>query len=443
MPLARAVDVLLATKRTSWDDLRLVSDLARDAIARSELAFSRWRAYGRQDQVTASAATGERDVELESDLARVNAAAISALIYGLGRNTLTRLAPTTGDLVVVEFLQGENRRATIATVISRADVKTRLLDLPEVDYPSLRRRLQTRLANWLPSRAGDPLDLREWQQLKESFDEQLGSVVSPDAHVVVIDSQFTSGLPWHVRRGSGRTASYASSWTVLLDLAAGPDPAPPRVPGMAMVPRFREDPSVLRAFRSSWDRTEAFAAQWGMQLIKARDEQSDHDGLMRVLSQADAVKILCHGFVSPDDLEVALMLAHDGHLPLAHSVALASDIGKRHRFSWRDCMSVTNAPDVVFSAACSSGLTHIAGLGEGLGLFRGLRGAGTRAIVAPRWDINASIVLPILDDAYERHLSGSSSLAVCVDDANHAASTMCDGVPAWHAWALSVEGDWR
>jgi hypothetical protein len=73
-----------------------------------------------------------------------------------------------------------------------------------------------------------------------------------------------------------------------------------------------------------------------------------------------------------------------------------------HRFGGRDAANVPRTPQVVFSAACSSGLSHIAGVGERLGLMAGPRGGGTRALVAPRWDIVAEDVLPILDDAFER-----------------------------------------
>src|SRR5206468_2862388 len=108
---------------------------------------------------------------------------------------------------------------------------------------------------------------------------------------------------------------------------------------------------------------------------------------------------LCHGFVDPDDDIVALMVAHDNELPLGNSVAANTSFGQRHRFDWRDCQPLKSAPVVLFSAACGSGQSHHAGFGEMLGLFSTLRRAGTRAVVAPRWDIEPKVVLPILDEA--------------------------------------------
>jgi hypothetical protein len=150
------------------------------------------------------------------------------------------------------------------------------------------------------------------------------------------------------------------------------------------------------------------------------------------------VKVLAHGFVSGADDEVALMLAHDGVLPLGNSVAAGSAVGRRHRLSWRECQGLPRTPELVFSGACSSGATYIRGLGERLGLFGALRNGGTRAVIAPRWKINASAVLPVLDDALDRFLESGDTLGLALHKACAAS-----GLPRWQAWALALEGDWR
>jgi hypothetical protein len=107
--------------------------------------------------------------------------------------------------------------------------------------------------------------------------------------------------------------------------------------------------------------------------------------------------------------------------------------------SWRDVQRLEKTPGIVFSAACSSGWIRIAGLGEQLGLFGALRRRGTRSLVAPRWDIVASEVTPIIDQALAATVRGEPVGAAlkraCTDAEEH--------MPQWLAWSLALEGDWR
>jgi hypothetical protein len=176
----------------------------------------------------------------------------------------------------------------------------------------------------------------------------------------------------------------------------------------------------------------------GLRLLVAESESADHDAFRRIMERADVAKVLAHGFISPADDEVALMLAHDGALPLADSVAAGSEVGRRHRLSWNECQELRRAPEVVFSAACSSGVSYVRGLGERLGLLGALRRGGTRSLIAPRWNIVAEDVLPILDAAMERFLERGDALGLAL----HQACAESDR-PRWLAWALALEGDWR
>src|SRR5437870_5235766 len=91
------------------------------------------------------------------------------------------------------------------------------------------------------------------------------------------------------------------------------------------------------------------------------------------ISQDLPCTLLCHGYVSATGRDFALMLAYGGALPPAHSVAVGSEQGRKHRFGWQECMKLERVPKIVFSAACSSGLGHIAGIGERVGLFSSLQ----------------------------------------------------------------------
>ena len=81
----------------------------------------------------------------------------------------------------------------------------------------------------------------------------------------------------------------------------------------------------------------------------------------------------------------------------------------------------------------------MAGLGERLGLYSALANAGTRAIVAPLWDIVASAVVPILDEVCDAYLEGVPLCRALHEASQRAATTQ----PTWLAWALALEGDWR
>jgi hypothetical protein len=157
-----------------------------------------------------------------------------------------------------------------------------------------------------------------------------------------------------------------------------------------------------------------------------------------LLEERTMVKLLCHGYVDPDEQDVAWMIANAGALP--PGVAAASPEARPHRFSWRDCQDLRSSPPMVFSAACSSAHSHATPTGERLGLFSALRRSGTRCLVGPRWDIAPDVVLPILDEVLHDILTTSCSSA----DAVHRACVRAQQTyPRWISWALSVEGNWR
>jgi hypothetical protein len=159
------------------------------------------------------------------------------------------------------------------------------------------------------------------------------------------------------------------------------------------------------------------------------------------LESVNVAKILCHGFITAADNVVALSLAREGRLPPADSMSAAAASGRAHRFDWRECRRLKRSPELVLSGACSSGRSHMAGIGERLGLFSILRGYGTRSLIAPRWDLKLlNITLPILDSAMERHLRNQEPIG----EALHGACLEAERqFPRWLAWSFSLEGDWK
>ena len=89
--------------------------------------------------------------------------------------------------------------------------------------------------------------------------------------------------------------------------------------------------------------------------------------------------------------------------------------------------------------ACAAGRLRYAGLGESLGIYAALRSGGTHTVIAPRWNIVAGSVLPIVVDLSDALAGGAAAgaalRAVC--------TSARDRLPAWQAWSLALEGDWR
>ena len=88
---------------------------------------------------------------------------------------------------------------------------------------------------------------------------------------------------------------------------------------------------------------------------------------------------------------------------------------------------------------CSGGVVSVAGLDERTSFASLLAGAGTKAVVAPRWEIDAELALPVLDDAISRFIDGAP-LAKAI--ASAAEDAIKRGVPAWQAYAFVIERAW-
>lgn len=409
--LNQLVNELLEHK-ADWADLRLAAEMRRDAVG---------RAQGLRRQV---GCTGGLPPE------------------GLTGQVLAHLASKDEWLFVLEWIDdGEKIASFLTCVAPTGEVNSYWLRQPPVDLRRLGKRMTDRLRNWIPSRPGEPFDLDDWHRLEEWFIESVSPHVPAGGHVLILEHSEYMGFPWHVAAAPRWSSSYAASWTTLLALRTRP--ARPCIDslGLVFVPKFREELETLQAMRDSASRTRAFAAKQGLDFFPAAEGEADHAALDRIMGASAVVKLLCHGFIDANDGEVALLLARNGSLPLLDSVVAGSAVGRAHRLSWRQWQQLQTVPERVFSAACSTGLSLGAGLGERLGLFAALRHAGTRTLIAPRWDMVAANVLPILDNTLESFVSEGGALGRVLHRACLAAADA--GIPRWLAWNLALEGDWR
>jgi tetratricopeptide (TPR) repeat protein len=340
-----------------------------------------------------------------------------------------------GPVVVLEALEtSHGLRLLRTTVTGDGTSTTATLDAPaSVDLAQLAVRVEARLQNWRPGRRGDPFDLPAWQSFAAWVVDAVQEVAAPGAaHVVVLEHARFAGLPWHVGTGPCWTTSYSPSWSQVLrpSRAAAGSRA-----GVVVVPRFTEHPAVLSAFAGSTGRARQLPAPWSVEVLEGA--AADRPAVVRLLETSDVVLLLCHGAVQADEKVVSWLLAADGVLPLRGAAASAAEQGRQHRFTWEDCDRLRSAPALVLSGACSTGLSYSKGVGEQLGLFSALRRHGTRAMIAPRWDVPAAEVLPVLDDVLVRIAAGASVRAAVRDACRQAEERL----PTWMAWALSLQGD--
>ena len=129
------------------------------------------------------------------------------------------------------------------------------------------------------------------------------------------------------------------------------------------------------------------AAHHGLVTNNAAGLNATRQSLLDGLSNADAAWVACHGQVRHTEASVDLLVAAEGRLPPAHLRDAAYRLRGEHVVKWEDIAALERTPQVVFSSACDSGLTHTNIAGERLGLERALLPAGTAQFVAPLWPV--------------------------------------------------------
>lgn len=310
-----------------------------------------------------------------------------------------------------------------------------------IDVGALSRRLVERLNAWRPSRADDPFDDPQWRGVEHWIAEALQSAQAGD-HIVFFPHSGTAGLPWHASEHLRCSTSYAAGWTDLIAFAeeSRSHRASEGALGIVSINARDDSASVRAAFERSAARLTALAERTGRELTVVRDREGTARNVAAIFGASAIVKLQCHGLVTPEEYESALLVADERGLPTQDAVLACKEGERRHKFSWRDAGRVEGGPRLVLSAACSTGATVMGGLGDRVGLYAALRERGTRTLVAPAWDGVADDVLTVLDDTVERYVAGEDTLAECLRAACLAAEQR---LPRWRAWAVSLEGDWR
>ncbi|MEV4639121.1 CHAT domain-containing protein [Actinoplanes sp. NPDC049548] len=398
--LDAALSALAGTAVAEPSDLRLFAEIRRDFLGRAILS-------GADDGC----------------LRRVIAGAFSDT--GIS-------AAVPAPLSVLEYDAWDGGSLIIRTDVHADGTRTTLAADPPVVLETLAGRIARRLSTWTPQRPGDPFDLSPWRDVLRWIRE----ILEGAAEDVVVIPGGLANLPWHVAIAeTGKRCSYAHSWSDLISAVNLRRPSSRRL-AIAAVPRFGDPAELSASFARETRKIRSLA---GFDQVTALlNEDCDAAGLRRTLAEADLAVLLMHGYLDPVTAEVALMVAYDGRLPLAHSVASNSPGSSPHRLSWSTLD--TTAPAVVASAACSSGLSHLRGLDDPAGIYSMLRYHGARSFIAPRWDVDISS-LPVLTDIIRRMIDDGVPPGVAVFEAGQAA--LSNGLAPWMALPFSVEGSWR
>lgn len=399
-PLGELLDVVMSERDPAVEDARIVADMRRDVVAR------------------AAAHRNQAQPLVDTD-------------------RLAAIGHALGDAAVVEWIDSPTGPRPLLTMLHGAgDATSRWLPpMPEIDLDAMPDRLLTRLQEWRTDLPGDPLDLADWRACRDWLTESLAEHVGGEVHLVIVEHERLRGLPWHAALGERWETSYISSWWALGEIALQPARPRPTSAGILLAPRYREPPPAGPALGSAADAMTAAAAARALPLTAARQQRADPPALRRALAEVDLAAVLCHGYLDPDG-DAGLVLAERGLLPPLGRIQPGQ---QWHLVSARRIQVLPRTSAVVLLGACAAGRLRYAGLGESIGIYAALRSSGTRTLIAPRWNIVAGSVLPIVVDLFDAlaggAATGSALRAVCTSARKQ--------LPAWLAWSLALEGDWR
>jgi hypothetical protein len=394
-----------------WLEIRLISELTRDTIGQAKLIRNR------------TVQTIDR----------------SRIANGITDEAVSTLANSHGPIGVLEWVDvHRNLFAMLTTINSDGSILTEPIQLGNMDLFDIRSRIMQRLSVWHSGRVGDPFDFAPWTTLERWLRGEVEKRLGDGRHLVLIDHESLVGLPWHVALAPRWRCSYAPGWKSLLRESDGLRHDQMRV-GVFAVPRYNDALVIREVISQSVKTTKRWAEAKGHLCTAFENESADREAFERLMATCRVVKLLCHGYASPEDHEIALLVSNAGALPPLYAPGDLK-LTDSNRLSWRDLQSLPRAAPLVLSAGCSTGLQWQAGAGEQMGLFGALRQAGTRSFIGPRWDVVAEAVVPMLDEVLVRYFDEKATLMDALYQTCMGAEAR---LPRWLAWSLSLEGDWR
>lgn len=219
--------------------------------------------------------------------------------------------------------------------------------------------------------------------------------------------------------------------------------------GLGFVPRRFGDfavwlqgdqPSVIAALQDTEADGRQIAANHGLTYTARIGGDATEPALVDLLCRNELVRIACHGRLDPAAGVFELMVAADGELPPRTLIEQDRPSVRAHRLDRRRLQELSGiAPYVVASACCSGAVIFTPG-GERIGLERALFIAGSVAIAAPQWDVDAAQMrdqlAAVLDTWFNNEAAGLDAVVSQMRQIG-----IMQGIRPAIACALAVFGD--
>ncbi|MFF2040420.1 CHAT domain-containing protein [Kitasatospora sp. NPDC058170] len=244
----------------------------------------------------------------------------------------------------------------------------------------------------------------------EDFLRRLGETVAEQTgegeHVVLLPSSELLGFPLHAATLSGgrlllerNGLSYGPNLEVVESvLAAGALPAPGGHPAAVLsVPKERDRQDFGDRLRGAAGRLADLLGPGASRLDGTAVTKA---ACLELLPRVRHLLLLAHGANSLPAHGRGVCVSDGSALPPAPlPVEQAAEL-RRFLLDAADLVTAPACPDVVVSIACSSGRSRPGAGGTRIGLERALFAGGTRALVAPLWDVDQASALAFVEALY-------------------------------------------
>ncbi|SFR74053.1 CHAT domain-containing protein [Agromyces sp. CF514] len=338
------------------------------------------------------------------------------------------LSTSHGGWTIVEWLEsGQEILCLVTTLRTGAHPETVAIHMPPL-FDTLGAELLPRLRYWKPNDPNEPFAIPAWDGA-EMWVRWLASEFRIERLVIVEHERYVE-VPWQVLFGPHCPVTCVPSVSLLLASSSKIEFG--RI-GAVAVSRYGDQPAVSAELDNAASAIAELASASRTHVL--RGAEADRVACLDLLSQADMAVFLCHGVFDAGSRSMAWLVADNGVLPPAGRFG-GGPGAQGHRITAVECDQLASTARVVLSAACSSGVAQYAGVGEQIGLFGALRRHGTTSLIAPRWDVPAGEILPILVDIADRILGGEDPVLAT----QLACRSAADRLPRWIAWALFHQG---
>jgi CHAT domain-containing protein len=273
------------------------------------------------------------------------------------------------------------------------------------------RQAQSEFARQIGSRGLLPRHRRAAREAVAALLEDLGSMlaerVDAGAHLCLLPSATLLGLPLHAATSGGEPLlqrnpiSYAPNVTVIAELLAdGPLQAPDA--GLAgLIAVDKDGDSADYAVRTD-EAADRLRQLLSVDEVDLRGLAADKGACLNAFGAVDHLVLLAHG-VEAGRLEGRGLCVSDGKtLPRAPLPVESAPQLRRFVIDAADLAEVKRLPAAVVSLACSSARAVRGAGGSRIGLDRSLLPNGTRALVAPLWDVDQESGLAFIEELHRR-----------------------------------------